>query len=73
MRSSGVACAMRRGFRTSQRPDIRREARFDGGLEPSPSSGGGRLSDGPDAESMDVTGRRSIRLCVILAIVNVTC
>lgn len=70
IRSWGVACAIRRGLRTSQRPDIRREARFEGGLEPSPSSGGGRLSDGPadrpdagpDATSTDGTGRRSIRL-----------
>jgi hypothetical protein len=68
-RSSGVACCMRRGFRTSQNPDIRREARCEEVPVASASSGGGRLSDVAEAESgarlfsRDVTGRRSIRLC----------
>ena len=67
-RSSGVACCMRRGFKTSQNPDIRRDARCEEAPVASASSGGGRLSDVTEAESgarllsRDVTGRRSIRL-----------
>jgi len=67
MRSSGVACCIRRGFRTSQNPERRREARWEEAGS-SDSSGGGRSSCAEWAEAapgefgLSAAGRRSIRL-----------